>query len=67
MRLTLTRMSEPEVWRATREAEKMGLSKLAPDDGIGEGEVAAAAAAEGKSDYSGAAAHRLNSMRVSTV
>ena len=66
MRLTLTRMSQPEVWRASREAEKMGLSKLAPDDGIGEGE-AAAAAAEGKSDYSGAAAHRLNSMRVSTV
>ena len=49
-------MSEPAVWNTSREAGKVDCSGLVPGDDEA-----------GKSDYSGAAAQRFNSMRVSTV
>ena len=56
-------MSDPSAWRASKTAAaaagKTECSDLVKDEG-GEDEA-------GKSDYSGAAAARFNSMRVSTV
>ena len=53
-------MSDPAAWRTSKTAaaaRKMECSDLVKDGGED----------EGKSDYSGAAAARFNSMRVSTV
>ena len=52
-------MSDPAAWRISKTAAsgKMECSDLVKDGGED----------EGKSDYSGAAAARFNSMRVSTV
>ena len=49
-------MSEPAAWNTSRESGKVDCSGLVPEDDEA-----------GKSDYSGAAAQRFNSMRVSTV
>ena len=49
-------MSELAAWKTSKEAGKVDCSDLVPGDDEA-----------GKSDYSGAAAQRFNSMRVSTV
>ena len=49
-------MSKPEAWKISREAGKVDCSDLVPN-----------AEEAKKSEYSGAAAERFNSMRVSTV
>ena len=46
-------MSEPAAWKTSREAGKVDCSGLVPDDDEA-----------GKSDYSGAAAHRFNFVKI---